>query len=145
MEDKGLRHCITANKMRSKGDCYPYRWGQVLLSSGEGHQDQEFQEWLTGFKCPGCSQMRMLGPLPSKCTFCSPPGLFPAFSALAPSLSCPYFSPFMFRWAHIYLLNRGLFHVPPMADEQLSIPHGSLPGKPVHQVPHRRAHCPFLF
>lgn len=92
MEGRGLGHDITANKMPRKGDDYLYGWGQALSSSGEGHQDQEFQEWLIGFKC--LQHPRTLRLLPPRCMVCFPPGLFPAFSAPFHALilvsSCPW-------------------------------------------------------
>jgi len=42
-------HQIIVNKMLSKGDYYPYRWGQVLSSSGEVHRIRNFRNDLLSF------------------------------------------------------------------------------------------------
>ena len=44
-------HQITANKILSKGDYYPYGWGQVLSSSGEVHKIRNFRNDLLWFIC----------------------------------------------------------------------------------------------
>lgn len=99
----------------------------------------EMMKWLQKSTVPPNENTWALLP---KCTFCSPLGLFPAFSvSLTP---CPYFSPFMLIGAHSSLVNLGLslffpWHV------NIQQPPQSLLSESVHQFPHEQptAHSHF--